>query len=117
MTGITTKVRFGQTHIKKIITLQNPIALKTVIEFICLCPFATVYLVAMTQIKLSTVLAFGNLFQTKSVTLNLSTLNHTVRKWNKRSQSEHSGQLAETDLHVKGREKNSLIMEGIQCQN
>lgn len=41
----------------------------------------------------------------QTVTLNLSTLNHTVRKWNKRSQSEHIGQLAEADLHVNGSEK------------
>lgn len=46
----------------------------------------------------------------QTVTLNLSTLHRTVRKWNKRSQSEHSGQLA--DLHVNGSE-NRLHYAGI----
>lgn len=112
------KVRRVWIYIKRIIMSQNPVTLKTVIEFICLCPFAFItYLVTVTQIRLSTVLAFGNLFQNQNVTLNLSALNHTVRKWNKRSQSEPSGQLVETDLHVKGREKNRPHYRGILHQH
>ncbi len=48
-----------------IIWFQNLITMKPVIEFIRPCPLAAACLVAVTQIKLSTVLAFRNLFQTE----------------------------------------------------
>lgn len=48
----------------------------------------------------------------QSVSPNLSTLNHTVRKWNEGSQTENSGQLAVIDLHAeKGGRDASLWQE------
>ncbi len=54
-------------HTKKKInwSQKTPATLKTELSFICLCPFPAAYLVAVTQMKPSTVLALSNLFRTK----------------------------------------------------
>lgn len=93
------KVRRGKTPL----CTADHCRVKSVAEFVGLCPF--VQLVGDVQINWSRVLSFGNLFQNQRVTLNQSTPNHTVRKWDKRNQTELSGHLAEAGLYVNYREK------------
>lgn len=79
------------------------------IEFICLCPFFRHCIFSDSHTnKNEHSTGLWESVSNQTVTLNLSTLHRTVRKkWNKRSQSEHSTvvSLAGADLHVNGSEK------------
>lgn len=83
---------------------QNPVTLKTVIEFISMSFCHCIFSGSHTN-KAEHSSGLWESVSNQSVILNLSTLNHTVRKWNKGSQSEHSGQIAKSDLDVKGKTK------------